>query len=115
MDTDTSRNAFFSAALRRHSSTPGKDIKRMRIVSGSASRFVYGGATEPVVDWVEIGPGAVGTLTRIILRDPEARVVAIEANVGAARSLCRRQDIRPLLRAGRLQVSVLSCVVRLGG
>lgn len=55
--------------------------------------------------WVEVGPGAIGTLTRMILNDPAAHVVAIEANVGAARSLCRRSDIQPFIREGRLQVS----------
>lgn len=38
----------------------------------------------------------------MVLEDPETKLVAIEANVGAARTLCDRPYIKASIREGRL-------------
>lgn len=106
MDRDTYRNSFFSLAIRRHSSQPEKRARRVRDGRNSRSITIPPVADKAVERWLEIGPGAIGTLTRMILADPAAQVVAIEANPGAARTLCRRPDIRPYILNGRLRVSI---------
>lgn len=109
MDLDTYRNAYFSQSIRRHSSRPEKRSRRLRHSLESTSAP----GSDPVVNhWLEVGPGAIGTLTRIVLSDPATDVVAIEANVGAAHTLRSRPDMRQFLKQGRLKVS---CTHTFGG
>lgn len=113
MDGDRWRNAYFQASLQSASgtrpapptttttTTPPRHSRSSRrkkegTSGGSGGVFppsvaCYDGDKPPMSSWLEIGPGAVGTLTRMALEaSPKNEVFAIEAVKESAEGVARQ-------------------------
>lgn len=96
MHLEERRNKYFKTTISRYAFAVGGGGSKRATTASEEHAAVH--------NWLEVGPGAVGTLTRMVLSDPDARITAVEANRGAAQSLKKRPELREAFTSGRLQV-----------
>ncbi|TFJ81145.1 hypothetical protein NSK_007534 [Nannochloropsis salina CCMP1776] len=97
MDQDRWRNAYFEAAIAEASAAKKKSAEGLEVEEKGSMRppcQASNNGPGPLHGhrhWLEIGPGAMGTLSRLVLEaHPDNTLIAIEAVPSSARAVVKR-------------------------